>query len=75
VTLAGVGDWADDGRHAVQRLHDWRRGLLRLWIVASVAWAIGMTIGLTHQGAEFAQLLVDLQCDALRMTSAEWQEC
>ena len=54
---------------------NWRRGLLRLWIVASVAWAIGMTIWLTHQGAEFAQLLVDLRCDALRMTSEEWQEC
>ena len=54
---------------------NWRRGLLRLWIVASVAWAIGMTIWLTHQGAEFAQLLVDLRCNALRMSSSEWQEC
>ena len=24
---------------------NWRRGLLRLWVVASVAWAIGMILG------------------------------
>lgn len=53
----------------------WRRGLLRLWVVASALWAIGMASWLVYQGAETAQLLVDLRCDPLKMTSPEWQEC
>jgi hypothetical protein len=69
---AGRGrDWADDGGHAAQRLHE----LATRIATASVAWAIGMTIWLTHQGAGFAQLLVDLRCDALRVTSEEWRQC
>lgn len=64
-----------EGMQPRETFMNWRRGLLRLWVVASVAWAIGMTIWLTHQGAEFAQLLVDLRCDVSRMTSEEWQEC
>jgi H+/Cl- antiporter ClcA len=48
--------------------------LLRLWIVASVAWAIGVAIWLMHQGAETAQLFVDIRCNEL-MNTSEWMQC
>jgi hypothetical protein len=54
---------------------NWRRGLLRLWIVAFVARAVGMTIWLVHQGAEFTQLVIDRECSSLRMSPDEWSDC
>jgi H+/Cl- antiporter ClcA len=52
---------------------NWRRGLLRLWVVASIAWAIGTTIWLLYRGAETAQLLAG-RCDTLTDT-ANWADC
>ena len=53
---------------------NWRRGLLRLWLVVSVAWAIGSMFWLAHVGAEIAQQQMDNTCN-LGMTSEEFGKC
>ena len=40
-----------------------RRGLFRLWIVASILWIVGIIWWMNHQSAEFADGMIRLGCE------------
>ena len=53
-----------------------RRGLFRIWIVASVLWMLGSTYWLLRDASEFHKTLVRLNCEQyLGKDSGRWREC
>ncbi len=49
-----------------------RRGLFRLWIVASILWVVGIIWWMNHQSAEFADGMIRLGCE---VSSPEYADC
>ena len=54
---------------------NWKRGLFRLWLVASIIWIFGSLFWLLNASSQEAKLLVSLRCNPLEMTNTEWHEC
>lgn len=54
---------------------NWRRGLLRMWIVATILWLLGSTWWLLGEGYEQQKLMANLKCDIRTLNLAEYGEC
>lgn len=53
----------------------WRRGLFRLWIVASVLWFIGIFFYITYESSQTAERFARINCKRELLTGREFDEC
>ena len=54
---------------------NWRRGLFRVWVVATAFWLLGSIWWLAHEASETHQLLVEMNCSVFKMSDSEFSKC